>query len=364
MAYDYLIVGAGLYGATFARIATDSGKRCLVIDKRSHIAGNCYDERRDGILVNRYGGHIFHTNSEPVWNFVNRFASFTNYQHRVKVNYRDKIYSFPINLQTFHQLYGTVTPGEADELLQQLNRYVEKNNDNFESFVRSNLGSAIYEIFFQGYTKKQWGREPRELPASIAKRIPVRLTYDDRYFSDKFQGMPVGGYTQMVERMLDGIEVQLDTPYDLGHALDDSFRWGCKVVYSGPIDELFDCRFGKLEYRSLRFEHETRDGDYQGAATINFTDERIPYTRIIEWKHFWPDEKHVRTVITREYPTVEGEPYYPVPDQIQRQRHQKYMELVPGWMVVGGRLGSYQYLNMDQAIAQAMKDVRRELGGG
>jgi UDP-galactopyranose mutase len=353
--YDYLIVGAGLYGATFARLATDAGRKCLVIDKRSHIAGNCFDQRVEGILVNAYGGHIFHTNSEPIWQFVNRFASFTNYQHRVKVNYQGKIYSFPINLLTLNQLYGAATPGDADELLQWLKK--PGAEDNFESFVKNNLGVRAYQTLFYGYTKKQWGREPRDLPASIAKRIPVRLTYDDRYFSDKFQGMPVGGYTQMVERMLEGIEVRLNDGWD-------GWQWNCavqKVVYSGPIDALFDYRFGKLEYRSLRFEHETRDGDFQGCATINYTDERIPYTRIIEWKHFWPDEKHLRTVVTREYPAMGGEPFYPVEDEVNRQRYQQYRELVPDWMVVGGRLGSYQYLNMDQAIGMAMKDAKREL---
>lgn len=357
MSYDFLVVGAGLYGATFARLATDAGKRCLVIDKRTEVAGNCYDERHEGILVNRYGGHIFHTNSDSIWNFVRRFSEFTQYEHRVKVNYAGEVYSFPINLLTFQHIFGTCTPKQAKDILDALSGEYYGECDSFQGYLVSKIGWGMYQKFFKGYTKKQWGREPRELPASIAKRIPIRLTYDDRYFSDKYQGMPVDGYTSMVERMLEGIEVHLGVEYP---SWDYSLP-GVRVVYSGPLDALFDYRFGKLEYRSLRFEHETLDGDYQGCATINYTDERIPYTRIIEWKHFRPDTHCERTVITREYPSSDGDPYYPIADTHNRELHRKYQSLVPDWMIVGGRLGAYQYLNMDQAIGMAMKDVRNEL---
>jgi UDP-galactopyranose mutase len=361
MNYDYLIVGAGLYGATFARLATDAGRKVLVIDKRDHLAGNCFDSRVDGILVNRFGGHIFHTNSKLIWDFVNRFASFSNYQHKVIADcYGNKI-SLPINLWTLHQLLGVDGPADAWEMLGDVAERIP-NPQNFEEQVLSTLGAKIYHLLFYGYTKKQWGREPRELPASIAKRIPIRLTYDDRYFDDTYQGMPTEGYTEMVRRMLEGIPVELG--WGVGHDWMWTFKFnhGAKVVYSGPLDELFDYRFGKLEYRSLRFEHETKQGDYQGCATMNYTDEETPYTRIIEWKHFRPEERHANTVITREYPEALGEPYYPVGDEANRGLHKKYADLVPSWMVVGGRLGSYQYLNMDQACAMAMKDVRRELG--
>lgn len=355
--YDYCIVGAGIYGATFARLATDAGKKCLVIDKRSHIAGNCYDERREGILVNLYGGHIFHTNSKPVWEFVNRFATFSDYVHRVKVSYHGNLYSFPINLQTFKQVWGLDSVEEVKARLER-ERIHRPQPNFFEDYVLDQVGLELYNIFFKGYTEKQWNRSPEDLPASIARRIPIRLTDDDRYFSDKFQGMPVDGYTAMVERMLDGIEVRLGE--ELGGWWDRS--WFTKVVYSGPLDALFDYRYGPLEYRSLGFSHEVMDGDFQGCATVNYTQVEVPYTRIIEWKHFRPEESHAQTVITREFPRTTGEPYYPINDEKNNLAYRQYKSLVPDWMIVGGRLGSYQYLNMDQAIAQAMKDARRDLG--
>lgn len=375
--YDYLIVGAGLYGSTFARLATDAGKKCLVIDKRDHLAGNCFDERREGILVNRFGGHIVHTNSVGIWTFLNRFASFSNYQHKVIADcYGNKI-SLPINLWTLHQLLGADGPADAREMLGDVAENIP-NPQNFEEQVLSTLGAKIYHLLFYGYTKKQWGREPRELPASIAKRIPIRLTYDDRYFDDTYQGMPTEGYTEMVRRilsgealgisssrssseMLEGIEVKLGTDVSFEDLRYYYGKYGSKAVFSGPLDELFDYRFGKLEYRSLRFEHETKQGDYQGCATMNYTDEETPYTRIIEWKHFRPEERHANTVITREYPMADGEPYYPINDEANHQVYKQYRALVPDWMVVGGRLGSYKYINMDAAIGMAMKDVRREL---
>lgn len=271
------------------------------------------------------------------------------------------MYSFPINLQTFQDLWNEpYTPEQAKNTLTEIGHSIQPRN--FQEQVLSQVGGRIYETFFYGYTKKQWGREPRELPASIAKRIPIRLTYDDRYFDDRFQGMPTEGYTAMVERMLDGIEVKLETAF-VPWMLDKSYFPEERVVYSGPLDELFGYRFGRLEYRSLRFEHETLNvPDYQGCATINYTDEQIPYTRIIEWKHFRPEERHDRTVITREFPASEGEPYYPVNDEANTKRHYQYRDLIPDWMIVGGRLGAYRYYNMDQVIGMAMSDVRKELG--
>lgn len=360
--YDYLIVGAGLYGATFARVATDAGKKCLVIDRREHLAGNCHDARQNGILVNTYGGHIFHTNSKPVWEFVNRFSAFSSYVHKVKVNYYGRIYSFPINLQTFQQLWGLETVEEVQERLERekIDRY---RGGSFEDWVLSQVGFDVYNTFFKGYTEKQWNKSCQDLPQAIAKRIPIRMNHDDRYFSDKFQGMPTEGYTEMVRRMLEGIEVRLGEPYET-----KDLNWGfgfCvaakKVVYTGPLDELFDYRYGKLEYRSLRFEHEALEGDHQGCATVNYTDPETPFTRIIEWKHFRPEEQHRDTIVTWEYPADNGEPYYPVNTIHNNEIYKLYRALVPDWMVVGGRLGSFQYYNMDQVIAQALKDVRAEL---
>jgi UDP-galactopyranose mutase len=360
MKYDYLVVGAGLFGATFARAATDSGKKCLVIDRRKHLAGNCFDERKEGILVNAFGGHIFHTNSRSIWDFVNRFAAFSKYEHRVKVNYRGELYSFPINLQTFRQLGWGDTAEEVKARLDQV-RVPHPRPNSFAQHVLSSVGPELYEIFFEGYTAKQWNRSPHDLPATIAKRIPIRLTEDDRYFDDKFQGMPTEGYTEMVRRMLLGIETWKDSLYteELRQAVRPR-----RVVYSGPLDELFGYRFGPLEYRSLRFEHETHEGDFQGHATVNYTEQDVPYTRIIEWKHFRPEQswRTTTTHITREYPETKGDPYYPVTDVKNNVLYRKYQALVPDWMLVGGRLGSFQYLNMDQACAMALKDAKRELG--
>jgi UDP-galactopyranose mutase len=362
MKYDYLVVGAGLFGATFARAATDSGKKCLVIDRRKHLAGNCFDERKEGILVNAFGGHIFHTNSRSIWDFVNRFAAFSRYEHRVKVNYQGELYSFPINLQTFRQLGWGDTAEEVKARLDQV-RVPHPRPNSFAQHVLSSVGPELYEIFFEGYTAKQWNRSPHDLPATIAKRIPIRLTEDDRYFDDRFQGMPTEGYTEMVRRMLEGIEVQLSHDYVLGDYFWPTKRDGMKTIYSGPLDELFDYRFGPLEYRSLRFEHETHEGDFQGEATVNYTEQDVPYTRIIEWKHFRPEQSRRTTTthITREYPASTGDPYYPVTDVKNNVLYKKYQALVPDWMLVGGRLGSFQYLNMDQAIGMALKDAKREL---
>lgn len=360
MTYDYLIVGAGVYGASFARLATDAGKHCLVIDRRDTIAGNVYDERVAGVLVNRYGGHIFHTNSEPIWDFVNRFSEFSRYEHRVKANFKGRLFSFPINLATFRELWGLEDLAEVQERLER-ERVHFPRPQNFEEHVLSQVGEEIYETFFKGYTEKQWGTHPRNLPVSVAKRIPIRLTDDDRYFDDKFQGMPVEGYTAMVHRMLDGIEVRLGEDYTGGPV---GIRWPhlsrARVVYSGPLDELFDYRYGKLGYRSLRFEHEFTEPF--GHATINYTDAAVPYTRIIDWAAFRPEQYQgsAQTPHTREYPASEGEPYYPINNDANHALYQQYRALVPDWMIVGGRLGSYQYLNMDQAIGMAMKDFRRE----
>lgn len=330
---DYLIVGAGLFGAASARMLADTGKSVLVIDRRNHIAGNCYDENYGGYYVNRYGGHIFHTNSKWIWNFVNRFTGFIQYEHRVKVNREGKVYSFPPNLMTFDQLGMKPSP-EAEQ--------------------------KIREMFFEGYTAKQWGRPISEVPESVIKRIPFRYTYDDRYFSDTYQGIPEYGYTRMIERMLDSIPIELNT--DFGDIGSDISKIAKRVIYSGSIDELFGNTHGRLEYRSLSFETETKMTDnYIGCATMNYADPEIPWTRIMEWKHFgWRKVESGETVVTYEYPRSHGDPYYPVETAENKELYKKYAQMASEykWLKIGGRLGSYRYYNMDQVIGQALTLVK------
>lgn len=332
--YDYLIVGAGLFGATCARILTDAGKSTLVVEKRDHIAGNCYDENWGGCYVNRYGGHVFHTNSEWIWKFVNRFSEWRQYEHRVKAYFKGKLYSLPPNLATFDQL-GLRPRLEAERVIR--------------------------DLFFAGYTAKQWGRPIDQVPESVIRRIPFRYNYDDRYFSDHYQGMPEHGYTRMVERMLDGITVETGVEM-LGSDIDHWHGKAERMIYSGPIDALLGYEFGNLDYRSLRFVTERLDtDDYQGCATINYTDADVPWTRVLEWKHFgWRKEPKGETVVTIEYPEAKGDPYYPVEDDDNRRRHAQYMARAGemSWLRIGGRLGSYRYYNMDQVIAQAAALVK------
>ena len=364
--YDYLIVGAGLYGAVFARQMRDRGKSVLVIDRREHIAGNIYSRDMEGIQVHQYGPHIFHTDNEEVWAYVNRFARFNHFVYSPVANYRGELYNLPFNMNTFARMWGIVTPQEAGEIIQQQVREAGITEPkNLEEQAISLVGRDIYEKLIKGYTQKQWGRACTELPAFIIKRLPVRFTFDNNYFNHPHQGIPIGGYTAMVERMLEGVEVRLGTDYlKQREKLRASAR---RVVYTGPIDEYFGYKCGALQYRSLRFETEILDvGNYQGVAGMNFTDADTPYTRIVEHKHFEfgkgaPD----KTVITKEYSCEwkQGdEPYYPVNDEANTAVYQKYCDLAANETAVsfGGRLGTYRYMDMDKVIAMALKDAEHE----
>lgn len=363
--YDYLIVGAGLFGATFAREMTDAGHKCLVIDKREHIGGNVYSEKRNGIDVHVYGAHIFHTNNDRIWDYVNRFATFNNYINKPKVRFGDKVFSFPINLMTLHQLWGVTSPAEAEAKLEEV-RIPCEDPDNLEDWILSQVGREVYETFIKGYTMKQWQRDPKELPASIIKRLPIRMVFEENYFFDKYQGIPTEGYTAMVDNMLDGITVRTGIDY-----FADKTRWNSlasKVVFSGKIDEYFDFRFGELEYRTLRFEHEELEGDFQGNAVINYTHPETPFTRILEHKHFQPQTagKIKNTIITREYSDEykRGKtPYYPINDDKNTKMYKKYEHLSrnENGVIFGGRLSEYKYYDMHQVIGSALVKAKREL---
>ena len=364
--YDYLIVGAGLFGAVFAQEARRAGKRCLVIDRRSHIAGNIYTEQVEGINVHRYGAHIFHTNSKEVWDYVGRFATFNRYTNSPIANYHGEIYNMPFNMTTFNRMWGVVTPAEAKaEIERQRAAAGITEPKNLEEQAISLVGTDIYEKLVKGYTSKQWGRPCDQLPAFIIKRLPVRFTYDNNYFNALYQGIPNGGYTAMVEGMLEGTEVRLGVDYlqekESLDALAD------RVVYTGPIDAYFGYRLGALEYRSVRFETEVLDTDnYQGNAVVNYTDAETPYTRIIEHKHF-EFGTQPKTVISREYSAewkVGDEPYYPVNDDKNGALYAQYRALAAGEQNVlfGGRLGEYRYYDMDKVIESALEAVRKELG--
>ncbi len=367
MKYDYLIVGAGLYGAVFARQMTDAGKKCLTIDRRDHIAGNIYSENIARIELHKYGPHIFHTDKEDVWEYVNRFADFNHFTYCPVANYKGELYHLPFNMDTFHAMWGVNTPEEAEEMLaKQRAEFAEIEPKNLEEQALKLVGRDIYEKLIKGYTEKQWGRPCSELPAFIIKRLPVRMTYDNNYFNHPHQGIPVGGYTAFVEKILDGIEVRLKEDYlsdrkgydDLANA----------VIYTGQIDEYYDYRFGALQYRSLRFETEILDMDnYQGVAGMNFTDAETPYTRIVEHKHFeFGKGNPGHTVITREYSkewTKGSEAYYPVNDAGNAALYETYRELAEKEKKVrfGGRLGTYRYMDMDQVIHEALADSERAL---
>lgn len=334
MSYKFLIVGSGLFGATCARLLTDAGYKCLVIEKRGHIGGNVYDEVIDGTIVNKYGGHIFHTNADKIWRFVNRFSDWTPYEHRVKVATGGQVYSFPPNLLTMQQL-GLTAGRESAETIE----------------------AEIMRKFFVGYSVKQWGRKFEDIPQSVIKRIPIRYNYDDRYFSDKYQAMPKDGYTPFMLNLLRGIEFELGVDY-----LDDDLYWNrtaSQVIYTGMIDRFYGYDLGRLEYRSLTHTTRTLDGDALGCATMNYPDIETPYTRVMEWKWFGY-QTGGKNVLTWEYPVkydeYSNEPYYPVPDDTNRDLYRKYRARLDGtkWLHMGGRLGSYQYYNMDQAIAAAM----------
>ncbi len=353
--YDYLIVGTGLFGATFARLARDSGRSCLVIDKRPHIGGNCYTESIEGINIHKYGPHIFHTSNKVVWDFVNRFAQFNNYIHSPKAYSKGKLYSLPFNMNTFYEMWGVTTPSQVKEIIEQ--QRFKGTPTNLEEQALSLVGQDIYQTLIRGYTEKQWGKKATELPSFIIKRLPLRFTFDNNYFNDKYQGIPIGGYTSMIQKMLDDIEVKLNIDYLSNRDYFNSIA--NQVVYTGCIDEFFDYEFGKLEYRSLRFEHQVQDTDnFQGNAVINYCDNQVKHTRIIEHKHFQKVQTD-KTVITYEYPQEYQEkmiPYYPINNSQNQIIHEKYRSksLSLTNFIFGGRLAEYKYMDMDTVIKSAM----------
>jgi UDP-galactopyranose mutase len=371
MKYDYLVVGSGLYGAIFAHEAKAKGKSVLVVDKRPNIAGNVYTEKQEGINVHMYGAHIFHTNDKRVWNYITQFAEFNRFTNSPVANYKGELYSMPFNMYTFNKMWGVVTPEEAAAKIEEQKKEITGEPQNLEEQAISLVGRDIYEKLVKGYTEKQWGRDCKELPAFIIKRLPVRLTFDNNYFNALYQGIPIGGYTKMVENLLDGIEVRLNTDYLEHKAELDALA--DKVVYTGPIDAYFGFKLGTLEYRSVRFENETLDiPNFQGNAAVNYTDRETPWTRIIEhkWFEFGKDEDGndlPKTIISREYSSewkAGDEPYYPVNDEKNGQLYAKYKELADKetGVIFGGRLGEYKYYDMDTTIASVLDMCDKELG--
>ena len=364
MKYDYLIVGAGPFGAVFAYEAKKRGKRVLVIDKRSHTGGNMYCEKVEGINVHKYGAHIFHTSNKEVWDYVNQFCTFNNYINSPIANYKGEIYNLPFNMNTFNKLWGVVTPQEAKEKIE--NQVKESNitePKNLEEQAISLVGKDIYEKLIKGYTEKQWGRRCTELPAFIIKRLPVRYTYDNNYFNDKYQGIPEGGYNVIFDKLLKGIDVELNV--DFFDKKGELLQKADKIVFTGMIDQYFDYQYGVLEYRSLRFEHEILDEEnHQGNAVVNYNEREVPYTRIIEHKHF-EFGKQPKTVITREYPAEwkQGdEPYYPVNNEKNAEIFKKYQELAEKEknVIFGGRLADYRYYDMHHVFERALAVVKEE----
>ena len=363
--YDYLIVGSGLFGSIFAYEANKRGKKCLVIDKRNHIGGNIYTEEIEGIQVHKYGAHIFHTSNKLVWDYIQQFVEFNRYTNSPIAKYKDEVYNMPFNMNTFHKMWGVITPQEAKEKIQkQIQEAQIDQPKNLEEQAISMVGKDIYEKLIKGYTGKQWGKPCTELPTFIIKRLPVRFTYDNNYFNDLYQGIPIGGYTQIIEKMLDGIDVRLNCDFfDNREELENIAN---KIVFTGMIDQYYNYCFGELEYRSLRFETELLNTDnYQGNAVVNYNEYEIPYTRIIEHKHF-DYGTQPQTVITREYPTTwekGDEPYYPMNDEKNNMLYQKYQELAhkEDKVIFGGRLGMYKYFDMHHIIAEALKCVEENL---
>ncbi len=363
MKYDYLIVGAGLFGAVFAYEATKKGKKCLVIDKRDHIAGNIYTKETENINVHQYGAHIFHTSDRKIWDYVNSFADFNNYINSPVAVYKDELYNLPFNMNTFSKMWNIKTPSEAKAIIE---KQIEELNitepQNLEEQALSLVGTDVYEKLIKGYTEKQWGRDCKELPAFIIKRLPLRFTYDNNYFNDRYQGIPIGGYTKIVEKMLEGSDVLLETDYF--EFIKDNEGIADKVLFTGMIDEYYDFCYGHLEYRTVRFETEVLDCDnYQGNAVVNYTDREVPYTRIIEHKHF-EFGKQEKTIISREYSTEWEpgmEPYYPVNNERNNDLFEKYKALADKEekVIFGGRLGNYKYYDMDKVIIAALEAVEK-----
>ena len=363
--YDYLVVGAGLYGSIFAREATNKGYKCLVIDKRPNVGGNVYTEKIEGINVHKYGAHIFHTSNKEVWDYVNSFVEFNRYTNCPVANYKGELYNLPFNMNTFYQLWKVKTPQEAiAKLEEQVKEANIEEPQNLEEQAIKLVGKDIYEKLIKGYTEKQWGKKATELPSFIIKRLPVRLTFDNNYFNDKYQGIPVGGYNKIIEKMLENVDVKLNTDFfENREELEDMAE---KIVFTGMIDEFYDYKFGTLEYRSLKFEHETlEEENYQGNAVVNYTEYDIPYTRIIEHKHFEYGNQP-KTVITREYPATWNkgdEPYYPINNDENNELYSKYKELADKEenVIFGGRLAEYKYYDMHNVIEKALEAVNKEL---
>ena len=365
MKYDYLVVGAGLYGAVFAYEAKKKGKTCLVIDKRDHIAGNIYCENVSGINVHKYGAHIFHTSDKKIWKYVNQFAEFNIYINSPVARYKNELYNLPFNMNTFSKMWNIATPQEAKDIIaSQIADLNITEPKNLEEQALSLVGKDVYEKLIKGYTEKQWGRDCKDLPSFIIKRLPLRFIYDNNYFNDRYQGIPIGGYTKIVEKMLDGIEVRLNTNY-----LDNREEFDAmadKIVYTGMIDQFYDYKLGVLEYRSVRFETEELPMEnYQGNAVVNYTEREVPYTRIIEHKHF-EFGKQPTTIISREYSSEwkkGDEPYYPVNNDKNNALYQQYKELADKEhkVIFGGRLGGYKYYDMDKVIAAALEMCEKEL---
>lgn len=368
--YDYVIVGAGLYGAVFAHEAASKGKSVLVLEKRSHIGGNVYTEKLEGISVHKYGAHIFHTNNKEVWDYVNQFAAFNRYTNSPVANYKGDLYSLPFNMYTFNKMWGVVTPEQAEAKIAEQKQEIQGEPKNLEEQAIALVGRDIYEKLVKGYTEKQWGRDCRELPSFIIKRLPVRYTFDNNYFNALYQGIPVGGYTKLVENLLEGIEVRLDTDYLAEKENYDGMAE--QVIYTGPVDAYFGYSLGTLEYRSVRFEQEIMDiSNYQGNAVVNYTDRETPWTRIIEhkWFEFGKDENGKelpKTVISREYSSEwkpGDEPYYPVNDEKNNGLYEQYRQMADREEKVcfGGRLGEYKYYDMDAVILSALTRAREML---
>ena len=363
--YDYLLVGAGLYNGVFAYFAGKAGKSCLVVEKRGHLGGNVYCEDMEGIHVHKYGAHIFHTSDRRVWNFVNSLCEFNRYTNSPIANYHGEIYNMPFNMNTFNKMWGVVTPEEARKKIESQRTAVSGTPQNLEEQAISLVGEDIYRKLVKGYTEKQWGRDCKELPAFIIKRLPVRYIYDNNYFNDKYQGIPEGGYNIIIDKLFEGCDVLLNC--DFLKNREELSQVADKIIYTGPIDAYYDYSEGELSYRSLRFETEVLDmPDYQGNAVVNYTDRETPYTRIIEHKHFEFGTQE-KTVITREYPSdwKQGmEPYYPVNDERNQALYQKYAEKAreEGRVIFGGRLGEYKYYDMDKVIASALNLCETELG--
>lgn len=370
MQFDYLVVGAGLFGAVFAHEAKKKGKKVLVVDRRGHIGGNIYTRQIEGIQVHQYGAHIFHTSNQKVWNYVNQFAEFNRYTNSPVARYKDELYNLPFNMNTFFQMWGVKTPAEAKAKIEEQLREAGINQPkNLEEQAISLVGKDIYEKLVKGYTEKQWGKRADELPAFIIKRLPVRFVYDNNYFNDDYQGIPIGGYTALVENMLEGIEVRLNTDFLAQRGTLEGVAK--KIIYTGMIDEYYDYCYGELEYRSLRFETEVMEEEnYQGNAVVNYTEYEVPYTRIIEHKHFefqcQNAANNPKTVITREYPKLwhKGEePYYPMNDEKNNRVYEQYRQKSEGEnkVIFGGRLGMYRYFDMHQVVEEALKCAEQEL---